>query len=645
VNSRGFLAGLAAGLLLATGLPRIAAGTVGRGRERPSLPPGHGVVLPRGVAPLPVFLIDFPDRPHTFQPVEFEFIFFGRGVSSLSDYYREVSLEKFDVSPGPEGIAGWFTAAREHDWYGADGPPPGDRLPGALVREAVAAADAAGYDFAAYDRDGDCVVDIVEVIHQGEGQDLEPHRNGAELRTRTSTLESDFAAGRSDGGAYLTGSPCPSGGFISVNAYSLLPEVMQPGGGCQPVPATVGLAAHELGKALGLPSLHNSANDIPYQAGAGLWSLMGYGLWAQSSVLSCLDAPGSRPTHLDAWSRYYLGWIEPVPIDATRLDLPIPRVEDSGVVYRILPGSPTSGEYFLLENRQRLGFDGSLPGEGLLVWHVDGDAVAANLAADTVNASGCWEGGPSCADRHYGVSLVEPDGVIHLQYPGGSTGDPNDAFPGLEGVFRSLSRDTVVTNDLYSGGPSGFALREISDPRGTMQADVVFEDVSGCGGFVADGGFEWGWPDNPWWDSLATTVGSPLCSVPACGDPGGIVGRGFAWFGGTTGERDRAYLRQQITLPVGREARITFRLRTGRRSGSRRDALRLWVDGRRRWQVLGTSRRYRRWRDVELDVSDLADGQPHLLSLESDVAGTPRTTDFFLDELQGRCVPVRRLSP
>ena len=34
------------------------------------------------------------------------------------------------------------------------------------------------------------------------------------------------------------------------------------------------------------------------------------------------------------------------------------------------PGSPDGSEYFLLENRQRIGFDASVPGTGLLIWRV-----------------------------------------------------------------------------------------------------------------------------------------------------------------------------------------------------------------------------------------------------------------------------------
>ena len=58
------------------------------------------------------------------------------------------------------------------------------------------------------------------------------------------------------------------------------------------------------------------------------------------------------------------------------------------------------GEYFLLENRQRLGFDQHLYAEGLLVWQIDPDWVAQR-----------WGGGHNSVngDAHMGVWLRQAD--------------------------------------------------------------------------------------------------------------------------------------------------------------------------------------------------------------------------------------------
>ncbi len=50
---------------------------------------------------------------------------------------------------------------------------------------------------------------------------------------------------------------------------------------------------------------------------------------------------------------------------------PIFQAATNADVCQFLPGTPSSGEYFLIENRQKTGYDAGLPGSGLLIWHID----------------------------------------------------------------------------------------------------------------------------------------------------------------------------------------------------------------------------------------------------------------------------------
>jgi hypothetical protein len=80
---------------------------------------------------------------------------------------------------------------------------------------------------------------------------------------------------------------------------------------------------------------------------------------------------GGQPQHFCAWCKEQLGWLKPTVID--------PRVKQK-LILRPVNGStsecfkvlvrPDGSEYFLLENRRKVGFDQSLPEEGLLVWRV-----------------------------------------------------------------------------------------------------------------------------------------------------------------------------------------------------------------------------------------------------------------------------------
>ncbi len=140
-----------------------------------SIKSSSSAVIPAGTPPLtgtaniPVILINFSNTSTSYTPANFNSLLFGIGSKSMKDYYEEVSYGAFSVSAGPSGVAGWYTAAQNHNYYGQNDAIGQDKWPGTLVREAVAAADPA-FDFAPYDQDGDCYVDVVKPGPSGVGR-------------------------------------------------------------------------------------------------------------------------------------------------------------------------------------------------------------------------------------------------------------------------------------------------------------------------------------------------------------------------------------------------------------------------------------------------------------------------------------------
>jgi len=169
-----------------------------------------------------------------------------------------------------------------------------------------------------------------------------------------------------------------------------------------------GVLCHEFGHLLGLPELY-APGDHP-QEGVGVWDLMGEGTWL---------GQGEHPAQLSAWSKLQLGWVDVETIEATSVGVTLPAIERTPRVLRIPAVADHPEEYYLLENRQRLGADGSLPGEGLLIWHVD-DRVAGFRTAETDVA-------------HQRLHLVEADGRGDLDRghaAGGNRGDGGDPWRG-----------------------------------------------------------------------------------------------------------------------------------------------------------------------------------------------------------------------
>ncbi|VAX28058.1 hypothetical protein MNBD_NITROSPIRAE02-1084 [hydrothermal vent metagenome] len=418
--------------------------------QAPALP--QKVVSPSGTANIPVILINFNNTSTTFTASDFESMLFGTGSKSMKDYYEEVSYGAFSISSGPGGVAGWYTAANTHDYYGTNDTQGIDEWPGDLVYEAVVAADAV-IDFSAYDSDGDCYVDVVGIVHQGTGEEV--GESSTDLWSRRWSLSSARSYGYSHYGAYTTGdsdSSCPRG--YKVNDYIIMPELYRTGPPA--TRSTIGVFAHEYGHALGLPDLYDSDGS---SEGIGNWGLMGAGSW------NYVTRQGDTPALMSAWSKYRLGWVTPTPVTYKLTDESIEAAATAADVYQLLSGSPsTGGEYFLVENRQRStgSFDEGLPAAGLAIWHIE--------ESRTDNENECYP--PSdCSTTHYRVSLEQADGLWDLE-KNNNRGDNGDLYPGSSDN-TSFTGSSIPDSNLYNGTASYVKVTSISASAPTMTATLA----------------------------------------------------------------------------------------------------------------------------------------------------------------------------
>ena len=163
-------------------------------------------------------------------------------------------------------------------------------------------------------------------------------------------------------------------------------------------------------------------------------------------------------------------WIAPLPISSSQHQV-ITSVETSGIAYQVLNGTPFSGEYFLIENRQQTGFDIGLPGSGLLIWHVDGDIINDLFYFNEVNNYECHNGPISCSMQHYGVELVQADGRWDPE-TGRNPGDAGDPYPGI--YFNTSFTDTSnPLSGLFSGFASGLSISNIATEGSYITADMT----------------------------------------------------------------------------------------------------------------------------------------------------------------------------
>jgi len=364
-----------------------------------------------GTIQVPVILVNFNDRSTTYTNTHFNNLMFSTAPSeapygSVRDYYFEVSYNNLTL----QGVVvGWVTAANGHDYYGQNDVWGNDANPRALVSEAVTLADPS-VNFSQFDNDGDGYVDMIVVVHQGTGEEATPH---------TST----------DIWSHKWSLPYPGVSVDGVKAYlyMLVPE--QLGSAI----TTVGVIAHEMGHAFGLPDLYDYSNST---FGIGAWGVMAYGGW------NFISRNGDCPAHFCAWSKNQLGWLTNTSLNGFSGSKTLLPNETSPSIFSF-SNPAASTEYFLLENRKWTGFDRGIPSQGMLVTHVD-DTMANNDL-------GTWP--------HKLVDVEEADGLNQLDNKT-STGDGGDVFPGSTSNTAFSSTSSPNAN-WYSGSSSSFSLSSI----------------------------------------------------------------------------------------------------------------------------------------------------------------------------------------
>ncbi|HSM61505.1 MAG TPA: M6 family metalloprotease domain-containing protein [Longimicrobiales bacterium] len=424
-------------------------------RDAPAavLGPREGPV--EGTFHIPVVLGLFADSPPDLEPfasTQIEDAYFGDGAGTITAYYDEVSRGRARVVGH---VQAWTRSLKSQleATGGESGLVAGTVGPFIvdLLRQI------AGVDWGLYDNDGpdgvpnsgddDGYVDVLAVIHPTLGAEC----GGAGQEDRIWSHRWSLASAA--GATFVTDSPRTGGGVIRIDDY-----VIQPVYACSGTALNeIGVFTHELGHAFGLPDLYDTYPDDGKHSGAGNWDLMATGSWG------CDSHSPHRPCHLSAWSKAVLGWadVQTLPAGAGLSAATLPPVETTGKVF-LVDAQDGSGEYFLLENRQRLGFDASLFGEGLLVWQINRPIVEARWPVNAINAL-----------QQLGGWLRQADGLNELGLPGGGRGDADDPFPFLDaGVLHGdFHAGSVPSARSLAGSATGLTLlgaRRVGD-------DVTFE--------------------------------------------------------------------------------------------------------------------------------------------------------------------------
>ena len=375
-----------------------------------------------------VILGYYDDMPQRTQPADFQTKIFGSS-KSVKDYYSQASYGLYSLAAAAEsfgtandGIVGWVNLGKTH-------PNPRNQDWNATLTIATAAIQAANpyVNFAAFDKDGNkglsnselhVVIIVAGYEASADGAVAQPAVWGHKWSISTAVV--------ADG--MTVSSPSFKG------SYTMFGEIMVDH------PSTIGIIVHEFGHDLGWPDLYGTSG-----AGLGSWDIMSYGGWNSVSG----DAyTGQTPPRPNAYLQTLLGWIDPnnpvqllpaLNIQNTPIDISTSTANPFAMTLPADPNPSLSiGEFFIVENREKTGYDASLPGAGALIWHINENVANNN---DPSNPR---------------VKLIQADGADHMA-TAANYGDPGDAFC-ASSVYKSFGVGTPLSSVYATGEPSNIHL-------------------------------------------------------------------------------------------------------------------------------------------------------------------------------------------
>lgn len=357
-------------------------------------PPVHDRII--------VLCVSFPDKAPMININDITTRFFGSG-KSLRNYYIENSYGKYV----PEGeVHGWYVAPQPYSYYvnnqNGMGSYPNNTQK--LVEDVInIAVTDSSINWDSFDLDDDRIIDHLFIVHTG--------------------AEGASSGQISDIWAHFWGiNPLTRLGY-EFRYYAITSEFMN----FFFDPQRCGVDCHEWGHDLGLPDLYDYSGECN---GIGNYSIMSHGNWVDS---------GFTPTHLDAWSKNQLGFTSTLVNQSSLQILEDAETHDRN--HKFTTQHPN--EYFLMENRQNMGFDKYLPGNGILIYKI-------NENVENNNNELCLK-----------VALMQADGRKDLENAV-NYGDASDPYPGSMNN-RALNTTTNPSNVLCDGSLSAISISKISD--------------------------------------------------------------------------------------------------------------------------------------------------------------------------------------
>lgn len=254
---------------------------------------------------------------------------------SVRDYFKAQSGGQFEIDfdvVGPVDLPKGYAGYGKNDASGRDQAA----LVYPMVEDAVNLAKDQVTDWKQYDWDGDGLVEEVFVLYAGHGQAKYPQDPDLVWPHKSAIDPMTVADG------------------VKVSVYACSSEL-----GATEAIDGIGAFCHEFSHCMGLKD-HYDINGRGY--GTGFWDIMCFGCYNGNSFL---------PAEYNSYEKMFCGWKEPIVLNAEPQKIEGMKALAAGGDTYIFYNDGNENEYYMLENRQKTGWDAALPGKGLIVLHVD----------------------------------------------------------------------------------------------------------------------------------------------------------------------------------------------------------------------------------------------------------------------------------
>ena len=219
-----------------------------------------------------------------------------------------------------------------------------------LVQDIMEVLQTRNIDWSLYDWNGDGFVNQLLIVYAGHGMN---DYSGDDLIWPHQWWMSDhFQDGKQE--PYCDPIPVTyNDKEYKVDCYCALAELTKNNDY-----GSFGTICHEYTHCFGFPDFYQSSKSY-----VGGWELMDYGNY---------NGEGYSPAGYSAHERWLMGWLTPTELTTATTVTNMPALSDEPKAY-LIRNDGFQNEYYIVENRQQDGWDASLPGNGIIVFHVDYD--------------------------------------------------------------------------------------------------------------------------------------------------------------------------------------------------------------------------------------------------------------------------------